>query len=167
MYECAPDGHSPAAARTGGTNLSATFTTDVAGLPRTVPWSMGAYEFGETTGVLHLAFATPPMGALEGTPLAAVRVQVLNEASVLQTGHAATCVLSKASGPGTLSGTTTVAPVGGTCTWSTLALSQEGVYTFLVTSAGTTSVTSTAFTITDTPLPETPATSALKLYGIR
>ena len=156
---------SPAAARTGGTNLSATFTTDWAGLPRTVPWSMGAYEFGETTGVLHLAFSTPPATAVEGATLAPVRVQVLNEASVLQTGHASNCVISKASGPGTLSGTLSVAPSGGVCTFSTLALSQEGTYQLLVTSAGTTSVTSTAFTITDTPLPETPVATGLKLRG--
>ena len=144
---------SSATLRQGGADLSSLFTTDKAGLPRTPPWSMGAFEFGQTSAPLLLSFTAPPVGAVEGTTLPLIRVEIRDTAGVLQTGHAASCDLAKASGPGTLSGTTSVSPSGGVCTWSNLSINQEGTYTVQVTSSGVTSVTSGSFVITDAVAP--------------
>ena len=112
---------SSATVRQGGADLSSLFTTDKAGLTRTPPWSMGAFEFGQASAPLVMSFTAPPVGAVEGTTLPLIRVEIRDTAGVLQTGHAASCDLAKASGPGTLSGTTSVSPSGGVCTWSTPA----------------------------------------------
>ena len=144
---------SSATVRQGGTDLSSTFTTDKGLLPRTPPWSMGAYEFGQISAPFVLSFTVPPVGAVEGTTLPLIRVEIRDTGGVLQTGHAASCDLAVASGPGTLSGTTSVSPSSGVCTWSTLSINQEGPYTVQVTSSGVTSVTSGSFVITDAVAP--------------
>ena len=132
-----------------GANLTATVVFDRDGTPYNVPMEIGAYNAGTTVIPLVLVFTAPPVGAVEGAILPTVRAEIRDTAGVLQPGHAANCVIAKASGPGTLSGTTNVAPSGGVCTWSNLSLNQDGTYTLSVTSTGVTGVTSGSFVITD------------------
>ena len=132
-----------------GANLTATVALDRDGTTYNVPMEIGAHTFGTVVPPLVLVFTSAPVGAVEGTTMAIVRAEIRDSAGTLQTSHANNCVIAKASGPGTLSGTTNVAPSSGVCTWSNLSLSQDGTYTLSVTSTGVTSVTSGSFVITD------------------
>ena len=131
-----------------GTNLTAVVATDHDGTAHAVPMEAGAYSFGTAAGALLLRFNSPPPSTQEDTTMANVVVRVEDSGGALQTGHANNCVMVLASGPGTLSGTLTRAPVGGICTFSGLSINDPGTYRLSVSSTGTTSVTSQSFTIT-------------------
>jgi hypothetical protein len=134
-----------------GTNLIATVATDIAGLPYSDPMEAGAYDFAEVAPRV-LVFTTPPQSSVEGTTMLPVVAAVQDSNGVLQTTHANNCVIAKQSGPGTLSGTTNVAPSSGICTWSTLSIDTDGTYTLVATSPGSPTVTqviSPSFTVTN------------------
>lgn len=50
-----------------GDNLASTFTTDILGNLRTVPWDMGAYKFGSTLGIWNVTTLNPAVINV-GTP---------------------------------------------------------------------------------------------------
>jgi Bacterial Ig-like domain (group 1) len=93
-----------------------------------------------------LAFGTQPQSGPAGT-LASFTVNVLDNAGNLATSATSTVSLGVASGPGSLSGSTSAAPSGGVATFSSAALTKAGTYT-LNANAGLTNVpVSSPFTI--------------------
>jgi hypothetical protein len=136
-----------------GTNLTGTVPTDFDGVAYSVPMEPGAYNFAATLPPSRLEFVSPPQGATTGATLPPVVAQVTDAAGVVQPSHANNCVIAKQSGPGTLSGTLSVAPASGICTWSTLSLDTAGTYSLVATSPGTPTIAqviSGSFAITDT-----------------
>ncbi|HTH63852.1 MAG TPA: hypothetical protein VL563_04150 [Gemmatimonadales bacterium] len=99
----------------------------------------------------QLAFTVQPMTTSAGTVIAPpVQVTVQDVAGNTETGYTANVTLSITVNPGsgTLSGTTTVAAVGGVATFSDLTINKTGTGYRLLASSGGLSNTSGAFSIT-------------------
>jgi hypothetical protein len=116
------------------------------------------------TGVpAQLEFVTQPADAAAGATLApAISVSILDAQGNLATSASNTVKLDIQANPGnaTLQGSTSVAAVAGSATFSALSLnSAANGYTITATSAGLTSATSTEFTIGQ-PLPQEQAAQA-------
>ncbi len=96
-----------------------------------------------------LAIRTQPVGTTSGSALAAQPViEIRDLAGNLVTSSTASVTVTIGSGGGTLSGSTTVAAVGGIATFSGLAISgAAGDRTLVFTSTGLAPVTSGAVTI--------------------
>ena len=135
-----------------GQNLTATVPLDYGQTTYTVPMEIGAYNYGTQVTPLHLAFLTQPSSTLRRSPFTVV-VQILDSAGLLQTSFSNTVTIVKASGTGTLTGTTTCTPSGGSCTFSTLVLDTPGTFTLSVSATGAAGATSTAFTVTSPAVP--------------
>jgi hypothetical protein len=112
---------------------------------------------GTLTGSLSLAFTSEPTDTTAGAVITSqagsqggpVKVQVLNGCGQLATTSSAKVTVANGpnSGPGTLSGTVTVAASGGIASFSDLTIDKPGGYTLVATSPGITSATSDGFTI--------------------
>ncbi len=102
-----------------------------------------------------LAFTGQPSSALPGaviTPAVAVSIQDQSGNLVTTATHSITVAIGTNAGSGTLSGTTTVAAVGGVATFSNLSINILGTgYTLTATTPNLTGGTSASFSIT-TPL---------------
>ena len=97
----------------------------------------------------QVAIAVQPTGAVSGRVLTTQPiVQVRDAAGNLVNTSTASVTASIASGTGTLVGTATVAAVNGVATFSSLRIDGTGAHTLTVASAGLTSATSAAFTVT-------------------
>src|SRR5262249_36008277 len=100
----------------------------------------------------HLAFGQQPSNATAGVTLSpAVTLQVLDPFNNLVTTDTSSVTVALGSNPGggTLSGTVTVAAVGGVATFSPLSVNKSGVgYTLTAADTGLAGATSSAFTIT-------------------
>jgi len=110
-----------------------------------------------------LAFGVQPSSATSATAIApAITVQIQDAQGNLTTSTA-NVVLAMGANPSgsTLSGTTTVAAVAGTATFSNLSLNRAGIgYTLSASSTTLTGTTSTAFDINATRPTVTSATSS-------
>src|SRR5207237_575425 len=99
----------------------------------------------------HLAFGAQPSTAVAGAAVSpAVTVRVLDQFNNLVTTDTSnvTVALGTNPGGGTLSGTTTVAAVGGVASFSTLSVNKVGAgYTLTAADASLTTATSGAFNI--------------------
>jgi hypothetical protein len=99
---------------------------------------------------IRLSFVQQPGPATAGQPIApAVRVAIQNDqgGTVSAAANPVSIALSTNPGGATLSGTSTVAAVGGIATFPDLSLDRAAAgYTFIVTSAGLASATSFTFT---------------------
>ena len=140
---------------------SATFTTlkiDKAGTGYTLSASSGVLTsatsntFNITAGVpAKLAVTTQPTNTVSATAISpSVVVQIQDAAGNLTTSTAnVVMAIGTNPGSGTLSGTTTVAAVAGSATFSTLNIDKAGTsYTLSATSGVLTSATSNTFNIT-------------------
>jgi uncharacterized repeat protein (TIGR01451 family) len=111
---------------------------------------IGAFEV--QAGVANrLAFSVQPSNALAGASISpAVKVQIVDVGNNLVSSTAnVTLAIGTNPGGGTLSGTTTVAAVGGTATFSNLSINNVGAgYTLAASSSGLAGATSNAFNIT-------------------
>ena len=100
----------------------------------------------------HLAFAQQPTNTVAGVAISpAVTVQVLDQYNnlVITDTSNVTVAIGTNPGGGTLSGTTTVAAVGGVATFSTLSINKVGTgYTLTAADGSLTGATSGAFNIT-------------------
>ena len=111
--------------------------------------------FNVTVGpAAKLAFGQQPTNAQAATAISpAVTVLIQDAGGNLTTSTASvTMAIGTNPGGGTLSGTTTVAAVAGTATFSNLSINKTGTgYTLVASSAGLTSATSAPFNITPGP----------------
>jgi hypothetical protein len=99
----------------------------------------------------HLAFALQPTNTAAGAAISpAVTVEILDQFNNLTMSSAnVTVAIGTNPGGGMLSGTATVAAVGGVATFSTLSIDKVGTgYTLAATSGSLTGSTSSAFNIT-------------------
>jgi uncharacterized repeat protein (TIGR03803 family) len=100
----------------------------------------------EITSQNVLSFAAQPGTAGAGT-LPAINIDVKDTYGNLLTGDTTSVTLSVGSGPGSLTGTTTVAVANGVATFSNAALDTLGTYTLTASDGSDTSATSSSFTI--------------------
>jgi uncharacterized repeat protein (TIGR03803 family) len=77
-------------------------------------------------------------------------VDVEDQFGNLVTGNSSNVTLSVATGPGSLSGTTTVAASGGVATFSNIIVDTAGSYTLTATDGALTTATSGSFTVSPT-----------------
>lgn len=101
-----------------------------------------------------LEFLVQPSGATAGVALPPVKVRAVDATDTLVTNFTGTITVALAANPGgaTLSGTKSVAAVGGIATFSTLTLDQSDTgYTLSASATGLTGATSTAFVIDSGP----------------
>lgn len=108
----------------------------------------------------RLAMATQPIGAVNGSLLATQPVVLLQTASGGTATGATNTVSASLSGPGSLSGTTTVTAVDGVATFTNLRVTGTGNFTLVFSSSGLASATSAEFTMA--PLPATHLAIALQ-----
>lgn len=114
----------------------------------------------EPEPAIRLAMVTQPVGAVNGSLLATQPVVALQTASGGTASGANGTVSAYLTGPGTLSGTTTVTAVDGLATFTNLRVTGAGSFTLAFSSAGLTATTSTPFTMA--PLPATHLAVALQ-----
>lgn len=96
----------------------------------------------------QLAITTQPTGAADGTPFTGQPVVQIRDANgTVCSTSTANVVAAKASGSGTLSGTTTKAAVDGVATFTDLAITGTGSHTLVFTSTGLASATSSSFNV--------------------
>ena len=111
----------------------------------------------------RLVFGQEPTNEQAGATISpAVTVRAVDNAGTTITSFTGNVTLAIGTNPsgGTLSGTTTVAAVGGVATFANLRIQQAGAgYTLAATATGLTGATSTPFSIT--PGPATAATSTI------
>ncbi len=112
------------------------------------PITLSAGVTGDVT--TQLSMFTQPLGAVAGVTLPSSAVRARDQYGNFKTVFTGNVTAAIDSGPAgaILAGTTTVAAVGGTATFSTLALSVSGTYRLRYSSAGLTNAVSTAFTVT-------------------
>jgi photosystem II stability/assembly factor-like uncharacterized protein len=106
-----------------------------------------------------LAFSTQPSSGRSTVPSSpAIAVDVLDAAGNLVAGATTSVTLAVAAGPAVarLTGTTSVAAVGGRATFATAALDAAGTYTLAARATGLTSATSTSFSLSDAWTPVGP-----------
>jgi uncharacterized repeat protein (TIGR03803 family) len=95
-----------------------------------------------------VAFAQQPTNVTAGSTISpAVTVDIEDQFGNIITSNTSSVTLAVASGPGTLSGTLTVAAVAGVATFSTLSTTTAGSYTVKATDGSLTSATSSSFTV--------------------
>jgi uncharacterized repeat protein (TIGR03806 family) len=113
----------------------------------------------------QLSFTQQPSASVAGATInPSVTVSILGNAGAVDTASTASVTIAISADPssGTLSGTLTVAAINGVATFPGLSINNAGVgYTLIASSAGLTSATSSAFTITSS------ATSAAKLAFVQ
>lgn len=98
----------------------------------------------------RLAFAGLPASVTNGAPFP-IQVQAQRADGSLDPGFTETVRVSLASGPGTLSGTTTRAAVAGMATFEDLVVSAPGTYTLGAASGTLAAATSNAITAAASP----------------
>lgn len=96
-----------------------------------------------------LAVQTQPAGAVSGIVMTTQPVvRVLDNGGLVVLGNTSNVTAAIASGNGTLTGTLTVAAVGGVATFTNLKIAGSGAQTLTFTSAGLTAATSGSVTVT-------------------
>jgi hypothetical protein len=105
---------------------------------------------GGTGGVSagRLAFLVQPNNVSAGSAISPeVKVIAVDSLGNVLPGFGGTVSVALGSGPGTLSGTTSVAASGGLAIFGTLAVSQAGQYRLVASAPGLASVTSAPFAV--------------------
>jgi autotransporter-associated beta strand protein len=99
--------------------------------------------FSVLAAASQLAFGTsPPATGSVGVNLTSFTVEARRPDNSVDNTYTGNITISKASGSGTLSGTTSVAAVAGVATFSTLQLSAADTYTLTGSASGLTDITS-------------------------
>ncbi len=146
-------------AAVGGVATFSTLSINKAGTGYTLTASDGALT-GATSGAFnitpaaanHLAFGVQPASTVAGVAISpAVTVQVLDQFNNLVTTDTSNVTVAIGTNPGggALSGTATVAAVGGVATFSTLSINKAGTgYTLTASDGALTGATSSGFNVT-------------------
>jgi len=95
----------------------------------------------------QLAFVGVPSSGSIGANLSSFTVEARRPDNSLDVNYTGTITVSKASGPGTLSGTASVAAVAGIATFNNIQFDQVGAYTLNADASGLTTATSSTITI--------------------
>jgi PKD repeat protein len=95
----------------------------------------------------HLAFENIPAYGQISTPLTPFTVEARRPDNTVDLNFTGNITLSKASGPGTISGTLTLPAVAGIAEFSDIEFDQAGTYTIQAASGALTNATSTPLTI--------------------
>jgi autotransporter-associated beta strand protein len=90
----------------------------------------------------QLVFVGVPLTGSTAANLTSFTVEARRPDNSVDNSYTGTITIAKATGSGTLSGTTTAAAVAGIATFSTLQLSTADTYTFTASATGFTSITS-------------------------
>src|SRR5262249_50749637 len=146
-------------AAVGGIASFSTLSIDKTGSGYTLAAADGSLGGATSTGFNitpaaadHLGFGVQPSNTVAGVSISpAVPVRVLDQSGNLVTGDPSTVpvAIGTNAGGGTLSGTATVAAVGGVATFSTLSIDKTGTgYTLAATDGSLGGATSGAFNIT-------------------
>jgi hypothetical protein len=139
--------------------LTAQAVNGVATFSNVVLNTSGNYTFSATDGTLtaatsgtfsiaaanasQLVFVAHPGSASANTVISpAIVVDVEDQFGNIVAGNTTSVTISKATGPGTLSGTTEVAAINGVATFSNLELSASGTYILAASESGLTAGTS-------------------------
>jgi hypothetical protein len=133
---------------TGGTSVNIT-ATRTSGDALTAATSSTFTVVGLAT---QLAFVGVPSSGYVGSNIAAFTVEARRADNSVDVNFNGTIIVSKASGPGILSGTTSVTAVSGVATFSVLQFDQVGTYSLITTSSTLTSATSSPIIISPTPV---------------
>ncbi|MEO8584735.1 MAG: Ig-like domain-containing protein [Acidobacteriota bacterium] len=142
------------------TGVSATFTGHLAGSASIHAAKAGltSTDSGTVTvltgAAAKLAFGTAPSNTIAGSPITpAVTVRIVDAGGNLMASAASvTVAIGTNAGGGTLSGTLTVAAVGGVATFSGLSIDKAGTgYTLTAASSGLTGATSSSFDVLPRP----------------
>lgn len=99
----------------------------------------------------QLAVVGVPANGQVNTNLASFTVEARRPDQSVDGSYAGNITISKASGPGTISGTLTKAAVNGVAAFNDIQLNQAGTYTLSASAAGLTASTSGNILITDAP----------------
>jgi len=95
-----------------------------------------------------LVFVQQPSNCGTGITISpAITVDVEDQFGNIVTSDTSTVMLSTASGPGTLTGTTTITAVGGVATFGNVSLTTAGNHTLNASDGNLTSATSSSFTV--------------------
>ncbi len=127
---------------TGSGSFTLTFSTSGLASANSNSFSVAS------TPATKLAIAQQPAGAASGAAFATQPIVQIRDVNHNLVSSSTATVNAVATGPGTLSGTTSVTAVGGVATFTNLALSSSGSYTLTFSSTGLTSVTSGTITVT-------------------
>lgn len=100
----------------------------------------------------QLAFVGIPSSGYISTNMAAFTVEARRADNSVDVNYTGNITISKASGPGTLSGTTVVPAIAGVATFSLLQFDQVGTYSLNTSASGLTSATSSAIVISTSPV---------------
>ena len=107
----------------------------------------GSFTVG-AAAASQLAFSQQPTGTVVNLAIApAITVDVEDQFGNVVTTDSSDVSLATASGPGALSGTTTVAAANGVATFSDVTIATAGTYTIQATDGSLTSATSNSFNI--------------------
>ncbi|WP_264520818.1 lamin tail domain-containing protein [Flavobacterium sp. N1994] len=109
-----------------------------------------ATTFSTLTPADHLTFVGVPSTGSTGTNLTSFTVEARRPNGSVDDTYTSNIVLTKATGSGTLSGTTTKAAVAGVATFNDIQLSAAGSYTLFADSGILPQVTSSAIAIAQT-----------------
>ncbi len=100
----------------------------------------------------QLSFIGVPSSGITGTDINSFTVEARRADNTVDVNYTGTISLSKASGPGTLSGTTAVTAVGGVATFTAIQFDQAGAYTLSASSGTLSNPTSSSINITPSPV---------------
>jgi hypothetical protein len=100
----------------------------------------------------QLAFVGVPGSGTATTNLSSFTVEARRPDNTVDNTYTGTITITKASGPGTLSGTTTKAAVAGVATFNDLQFDQAGTYTVSASSGSLTGVTSGSIVVAPAPV---------------
>ncbi|WP_345088803.1 T9SS sorting signal type C domain-containing protein [Flavobacterium chungnamense] len=132
------------------TGTGATITaTQTSGDPLTAGTSAA---FNVVAGADHLTFVGVPATGYISTNLASFTVEARRPDNSVDTGYTANVTIAKASGPGNLGGTVTVAAVAGIATFNAAQFDAVGSYTLTTTSGVLTPDTSGTIVVTLAPV---------------
>lgn len=131
LTTCAAGGLDISQVGTAGATISFTVT-----LPGPKPTKV---DFLQQPGPTHTASPFSPQP----------RVQLLDPSGAVATSYSSPVTITVASGPGALTGTTTVNAVRGVATFSNLAVTAPGTYVLRASSTGLTSADSVPVTVTE------------------
>jgi hypothetical protein len=133
---------------TAGTavNLTATRTS---GDVLTAGTSANFTVIGNAT---HLVFVNAPTTGFVSTDIASFTIEARRADNTVDINYTSNITVSKASGPGSLSGTTVAAAVAGVATFSSLQFDQIGAYTLNAASGALTPTVSSGITISPSPV---------------
>lgn len=134
-YNVAESGVSITATRTSGMTLSPGTSAPFTVLPKAT----------------HLAFNNVPGFGQVGTPLAAFTVEARRPDNTVDVNYIGQVTISKATGPGTVTGTLQKPLVAGIATFNDIEMDEAGNYTLLAVTADISDATSPVITIIGLP----------------